>query len=250
MNMKFFTILLSIIFVASIAEAYQRKPYIVLKDNKKLLVQNLQVDEKGQIRFKAGKVTLKKKPGEYKCAYAPMPQNVKDAYRQFQAKKFLISGRSFLKAYKTAKYIGWGSFCIYYAAKASFERHKRADAFALLDKLKKVPLTPDDADYFTKAKRMEVDELIKDQKYDIAAKALNPLIKTNNAPSVMFANNAKGDIFTKQGNEAEALYMYMRNIILFNPDGSKESNKAIDRVIQILKSQNNPRATEFEKLKK
>ena len=175
-----------------------------------------------------------------------MPEDVRDASKKLRAGKYKDAAKAFKEAYKTKRFLGWGSYCMYNAAKALVKMNKKGEAIDTLETLKDYPVDPEDAKYFLKAKKLEADILIKEKKLDKVAKVLNILSKGSDQATAMFANNAKGDLLAAQGKENEALYMYMRNILLYNPDNSPESVKAIKRVVEILKAQNNPRADEFE----
>ena len=239
-------VILTLAFFAGGSSASITKPFILRSDKKKMVVSLLEANAEGVLTYKIKDFSSKIKPEGYIYARAPMPGDVKNASRKFRAGQYKDAAKAFKEAYKTKRFLGWGAYCIYYAAKALIKAQKQGDAINTLEILKDFPLDPEDLKYFLKAKKLEADILIKEKKLDKVVKILDLLSKGNDQATAMFANNTKGDLLSAQGKDNEALYMYMRNILLYNPDKSTESIKAIKRVVEILKAQNNPRAAEYE----
>jgi len=241
--------LLSLLCISGIYAA--GRPFVVLREGKKQQIQSITADANGTVKYVIrGGITVKKKVGQYIYARAPMPNNVKEAAKKYRARSYKDAAAAFNEAFKTARYLGWGSYCMYYAAKSQESRDKPAEAIAMLAQLKEMPVDPEEVPYFLKAKKMEAAFLIKEKKMDDALKVLGVITKASDTETAMFANNAKGDILLAQKKDKEALYMYLRNLILFNPDKSSgEFMKAIDKAVEILKARNDPRAAEYEKLK-
>ena len=245
------TVAILIIFVSlcmTTVNAATTKPFVIRSDKKKLLVKSLTADAKGILTYQAQGFSQKLKPGRYLYARTPLPNSIKDAVRKYRSKKYRDAVKEFDAAFKTNRYLGWGSYCMYYAAKSLEASKKDSEALTRLALLKKMPLDKEEMPWFMKAKQLEADILIKNKKFEKASKVLSIISKSSDTKSAMFANNAKGDILKAEGNNSEALFMYMRNVILFNPDKSKESVKAITETVKILKDQKNPQAEEFEKL--
>ena len=226
----------------------EQQSFIVRNDKKRLLVKSISASEDGVLTYKTQNFSQKLKPGQYLFARGPMSNELKDAVHKYRSKDYKHAVVGFDKAYKTGRYLGWGSLCMYYAAKSLEALHKKDEALKRLQQLKDIPLDKEEVSWFLKAKQMEADMLIADKKFDDAANVLSVISRTGDTKSAMFANNARADILVAQGKSSEALFIYMRNIILFNPDKSKESLKSISKVVEILKAQNNPRAADFEKM--
>ena len=239
-------VIMTLAFFAGSFSAIAARPFIVRSDKKKIEVSSLDANAQGVLTYKIKGFSQKLKPGQYIYAHAPMPEDVKNASRKFRAGQYKDAAKAFKEAYNTKRFIGWGSYCIYNAAKALIKVNQQGAAIDTLEILKDFPVDPEDSKYFLKAKKLEADILIKEKKLEKVAKVLNLLSKGSDQATAMFANNAKGDLLSAQGKDNEALYMYMRNILLYNPDNSPESVKAIKRVVEILKAQNNPRAAEYE----
>jgi len=233
----------------SLLNAASRKPYIIKIDKKRLHVDSITADEKGDLKYKIRAMTAGLKKKQYIYAYIPMPKEIMEAKRKYNSKKYQDAIEAFDKAYNSYRWLGWGSVCIYYSAKSLDSLGKKTEAAAKTALLNEMPVNPKEMEFFLKSKQLEADILISEKKYEAAKKVLNYLSKGDNKESAMFANNAKGDILSSQGKESEALFIYLRNIILFHPDKSKESIKAINKTAKILKEQGNPRAEEFEAMK-
>jgi len=245
-------IVIMIIFASlctGIVHAATTKPFIIRNDKKRLVVKKLTADANGVLSYQTSGFSQKLKPGQYLYARVPMPASVKSAARKYRAKKYKDAVKEFSEAFKTARYLGWGSYCMLYAAKSLDSIKKKKEAVEKLQLLKKVPKDSEEVSWFLKAKQLEADILIAEKEFDAAGKVLGIIAKAGDKKSAMFANNAKGDILMAQGKDSEALFMYLRNVILFNPDKSAPSTKAITEVVKILKDENNPRAEEFENMK-
>lgn len=237
------------VFVTSLLSGAARRPFIIKRDKKRVEVSSISADEKGNIKYKMGSMTAGMKPSQYIYAHVPMPAEVIDAKRKYNSKNYRDAIKGFDAAYKKYQYLGWGSMCIYYSAKSLAAEGKSEEAIAKAAILKEIPKNPEEVPFFMKAKQVEADMLVKSKKYEEAKKVLNFLSKGKDKASAMFANNSKGDILCSQGKEPEAVFMYLRNVILFNPDKSKEHTKAVEKTAELLKKQGHPRAEEFEKLK-
>ncbi len=245
------TIAILLIFVSlcmSIVDAATTTPFIIRNDKKKLLVKSLTADEEGVLTYKTQGFSQKLKPRQYSYARIPIPTAIKSAVLKYRAKKYRDAVKEFDTAFKTNRYLGWGSYCMYYAAKSLEARDKNTDALARLKLLKHMPIDKEEMPWYFKAKKLESEILILEEQFDEASKILSIISKGNDTASAMFANNAKGDILLAQKKNSEALFIYMRNVLLFNPSKSKDSVKAITEVVKILKEQKNPRTAEFEKL--
>jgi len=225
------------------------RPFIVRNDKKRMVVNQLTADAKGKLSYKTGRITAGMKPGEYIYARIPAPKELRDASSKYRAKKYKDAVTAFEDAYKKYRYLGWNTYCVYYAAKSLDALGKKNDALTEIRKLMAPPADPESESFYLKAKQLEASILIEQGETKDAEIILKELAKGNDTESAMFANNAKGDILTNQGKESEALFFYMRNVILFTPDNSKESQKGLARTVEILKAQNDPRAEEFEKMK-
>ena len=245
-NIKAVVILILLASLCTTVVAEQA--FIVRTDKKRLLVKSISASEDGVLTYKTQNFSQKLKPGHYLYAHAPLSDALKNAVRKYRSKDYKNAVKEFDKAYKTSRYLGWGSFCIYYSAKCLEALNKKDEALKRLQQLKDIPLDKEEVSWFLKAKQMEADILIAKKKYDDAANVLSVISRSGDSKSAMFANNARGDILVDQGKSSEALFIYMRNIILFNPDKSKESLKSISKVVEILKEQKNPRAADFEKM--
>ena len=243
-------VLVSVIMFISASSLTAEGPFIVKKDGKKIMAKSILADSNGVLTIKTGSMTTKLKPRAYRYARIPMPAEVKTAGGKYKAKRYADATRAFDLAYKKYRYLGWDAYCVYYAAKSFEHLKKRAELLKRVQLLPDVqPSDPDKVVFWLKAKQLEATVLIEDKKLEEAGKVLDAIAKGTDQSSAMFANNAKGDILTSQGNESEALFMYMRNLILFPQDKSKEFQKALDRVVEILKAQQNPQAAEYEKMK-
>ena len=232
-----------------VVNATTTKPFIIRNDKKKLAVKKLTADANGVLSYQTSGFSQKLKPGQYIYARVPLPKSIKDAVRKYRAKKYKDAIKEFDVAFKTNRYLGWGSYCMYYAAKSLEGMDKKSEAVEKLKLLKDMPKDPEEMPWFLKAKQLEADILIAEKKFDAAGKVLSIISKGGDQKSAMFANNAKGDILMAQGKDSEALFMYMRNILLFDSDSSAPSTKAVTEVVKILKAENNPRAAEFEQMK-
>ena len=249
-NIKNITVAIILTSLCAVSlQAATTKPFIVRNDKKKLMVKELSADENGVITYKTSNFAQKLKPGKYLFARTPMPKSVKNAAREYRAKKYKNAVKAFDTAFKTARYVGWGSFCMYYAAKSLENLNKKSEAIDHLKLLKKIPMDPDEMPFFLKAKKLEADILIAEKKFDDASAVLSIISRGGDQKTAMFANNAKGDILMAQGNKSEALYMYLRNVILFTPGKSQEAAKARTKAVEILEEQKNPRASEFAEMK-
>jgi tetratricopeptide (TPR) repeat protein len=250
-NIKSITILFLFLTVmgTSILNAASGKPFIIKRDRKRMVVDGLSADEKGNIKYRIRSMSAVMKPSQYIYAHVAIPKEIMEARKKFNSKQYKDAVKAFDKAYKAYKYLGWGSVCIYYSAKSLEALGKTDEAVAKSSLLKEIPKDPEEMPYFMKAKQVEADILVKAKKYEDAKKVLNFLSKGNDKESAMFANNSKGDILCKQGKESEAVFIYLRNIILFDADKSKESLKAIKKTAELLKAQGHPRAKEFEAMK-
>jgi len=245
-------IVVMIIFVglcATVVNAATTRPFIIRNDKKRLPVKTLTADANGVLAYKTSGFSQKLKPGQYIYARIPLPEAIKNAVRKYRAKKYKDAIKEFDAAFKTNRYLGWGSYCMYYAAKSLEGMDKKSEAVEKLKLLKDMPKDPEEMPWFLKAKQLEADILIAEKKFDAAGKVLSIISKGGDQKSAMFANNAKGDILMAQGKDSEALFMYLRNVLLFNSDKSAPSTKAITEVVKILKAEKNPRAEEFEKMK-
>ena len=245
------TVAILIIFVSlcmTVVNAATTKPFVIRNDKKKLLVKSLTSDEKGVLTYQTQGFSQKLKPKRYLYARVPLPKSIKDAVRKYRAKKYRNAIKEFDATFKTNRYLGWGSYCMYYAAKSLEASNKNSEALIRLALLKKMPLDKEELPWFMKAKQLEADILIENKKFEKASKILSIISKSSNTTSAMFANNAKGDILMAEGKDSEALFMYMRNVILFNPEKTQQSVKAFTETVKILKNQKNPRAEEFQKL--
>ena len=236
------------IFTSLCMTVVAEQPFIVRNDKKRLLVKSISASESGVLTYKTQNFSQKLKPGQYLYARAPLSNALKDAVRKYRSKDYKHAVKEFDEAYKTSRYLGWGSFCIYYAAKSLETLNKKDEALKRLKQLKDIPLDPEEISWFLKAKQMEADILIAEKKFDDATKVLSVISRSGDTKSAMFANNARADILVAEGKSSEALFIYMRNVILFNPDKSKESMKSIAKAVEILKAQNNPRAADIEKM--
>jgi predicted negative regulator of RcsB-dependent stress response len=246
---KIVVLIILAFFCTTMVNAATTKPFIIRNDKKRLPVKKLTADENGVLAYQTSGFSQKLKPGQYIYARVPLPEAVKNAKRKYNAKKYKDAVKEFSEAFKTARYLGWGSFCMLYAAKSLESMDKKTEAIEKLKLLKEIPKDSEEMPWFLKAKQLEADLLIAEKKFDAAGKVLSVISKGGDQKSAMFANNAKGDILIAQGKNSEALFMYMRNILLFSPDKSAPATKAIDEVVKILKAQNDPRAEEFEKMK-
>ena len=224
------------------------KTFIVKKDGKKMNVKSITATKTGILTIKAGNTTTKLKPGQYKYARIPAPKDLLQAKRSYNSKDYSAAASAFDKTYIKYKFLGWGTFSLYYEMK-SLEKLKRMNDLLQKAKELRYPEDPEEEKFFFKAKQLEATVLIARKQTKEAAPILKLLAKSTDDESAMFANNAKGDILTGEGNENAALYYYMRNLILFKPCKSTTYNRSIDRVVEILKAQNDPRADEFAKMK-
>ena len=249
-NIKNITVAIILTSLCTVSlQAATTKPFIIRSDKKKLMVKELSADANGVITYKTSNFSQKLKPGQYLFARTPMPKDVKEATRQYRSKSYKNAVKAFDAAFKTARYVGWGSVCMYYAAKSLEALGKKSEAVDRLKLLKKIPMDPEEMPFFLKAKKLEADLLIAEKKFDDASAVLSVISKGGDQKTAMFANNAKGDMLMAQGNKSEALFMYLRNVILFKPGKSQEAEKSITEAVKILEEQKNPRASEFEKMK-
>ena len=243
------TAIILIIFTSLCMTVVAAQPFIVRNDKKRLLVKSLSASEDGVLTYKTQNFSQKLKPGQYLYARIPTPpKSITAALSKYRAKKFKDAAKEFDAAFKTNRYLGWGSFCMYYAGKSFEGLNKKSEALARFEQLKDIPLDKEEIPWFLKAKQLEADMLIADKQFEKATKVLSVISRSGDKKSAMFANNARADILDAEGKSSEALFIYMRNVILFTPDKSKESLKSISKSVEILKKQNNPRAADIEKM--
>ena len=224
------------------------KPFIISKQNKKIIADKITADLRGNLTYTARGVSQKMKPSAYIYARIPAPKAIKQAYATIKSKKYADAVRAFDKAYKHYRYLGWDVYCIYYSAIALNKLGKKAEAIAKINQLTKQPEDRQKLPRYMEARKLLAELYIAESEFDKAQEILKELGSASNASIAAFANNKQGDILYKKGKKKDALLMYLRTVLLFDKSNTKERPKALKKTIEILKEQQNNKYLVFEKM--
>ncbi len=225
---------------------------VVKKDNSQAKGILLDVDGAGTLTIQDGQFKTKLKSSEY--AYARIAQEPAD---YSNAEKLLKSGK-FAEAEKLYsqvaaskyKFLGYELPALYGKATCLEKLGKDDDAIKILTSVTKSEPVDKQLDlHFYNSKRLLSDIYIKQNKFDLAYPVLTELGNTNSDNLAAYSFNARAEILTKQGKKKDAVLMYMRTALLFDPKISERGDSLVN-IVKLLKEMNDTRAIKFEEMLK
>jgi len=232
---------------------HAQKGYVIDKKNKKIVSSSITSDAKGVLTIatgSGGRIKTKMNPGQYKYARIDMTKDLKKAAGDLRSKKYAAAATALRKLYSKYRFVGWDVFCAFASAQAFNAEGKDGEAIDMLEKLGDLPVDPSKMKYYMRGMKLLAELYAKTGNTSKTMSTLDILSQSNDNSIAAFSNNLKGDLLLKQGKKKDAKLMYMRTALLFGKNNKVERPEALFKTIQMLRSEKNNKALEFEKMLK
>jgi len=244
--------IIALFLVASMVAGslFAQKPFVVSKSGKKKTYDRIVPGKNGVLIAKRGSLSLKIKPSEYKSAWVPLNQAppVAKMSKAYQTKQYAEVASLFKQAYPKYAKLGWGAYSVLLAAKALNNINKKSAAISTLELLDKMPESESEKKLYFKAKRLLTNLYLETDKLDKAGNSMKDLGRSQDDSVVAYANNARGDIYAKQGKTRDAVLEYAKTVLLFDKKNKVERPQALFKIVKIFRSEKNNQAKKFEKI--
>ncbi len=222
---------------------------VVLKDGKSVDTEALDADAQGNITYKEGKFTAKKKRNEYKEAYLKNePKEIAEA-KKLMKSNALGAASAFAAAFPKYQYLGFDVACIFGEGKGYADGGKKDQAIAALERL--LPLKGSIGDKKEKdfGEGLKLLQSLYIEKKDYAkADQIGAVMGGSQNEAMAFAGLMnRGKMLEDQGKVKDAVLMYMRCSLLY-PKDMKERDVAIFNVARIMKATNDARWQDWSKM--
>jgi len=224
------------------------QPFITDAADQRVNGTTLEVDVDGTLRLASAGVTRTFRPGQYRAAWIPKPQEVSQIEAAFAAKRFNEVPEMVDRVYPRLRWVGYGGLLSVLKGKSFIERAQFRDAeqaFAIGVRDEKLSATIQ-----AELRTGVVQALIGQENFDAAERQLASL-GTSDERTAPYIYKARGYLAEKRGKRKEAVLEYLKVVLLYtNPPAAQVRRECLERVAALLREDRDVRAEIFEKMLK
>ncbi len=223
---------------------------IITNENKRIDADTIEADDKGNLTYRTGNITMKMKAGEYKMARVSKPKVIDQAASEARSGDWGRAAELYRQAYTNYRFLGWDAYCLFYEGYCLLKAGKKPDAARRLALLDEIDLQdPNKEKFYYDGKKMLAETYIELSRFDEALKTLESLASSDSEDIAPFSFNQRGRIMEKKGKTKDAVLMYMQTALLF-PKENPYRPEALFKIASLLKSMKDARAVKFEEMLK
>jgi tetratricopeptide (TPR) repeat protein len=223
------------------------RPFVVI-EGKKVVVSTVKADANGNLTFKRGKMTSKKKVGSYDFAFVPYNKTILPKLDS----KFKSAGPVakladyYKKAAKAYKFLSWGAYASTRAALCLKTAGKIDEAIQLLEEYNTDKLISKiEKNHVERAKVVLASLYLAKNDPKKADEIASKIISSEDSEAAAKALIVKGDIYDSKGAKLDAALSYLQVALLF-PRGNPAREEALFKAVKDMQAMNDSaRAKKF-----